>query len=376
MRNQFFLCIGVFCALAVFGTTGAARADETPTVGGQPAFATSTDVKLSTIRSLIEARDYESAERMAVEVTVEAPDVVDGWMMLGYTRTLNGRFAESNQAYEKALDSGADRKEVYTLKAYNCRRLGDVEATRTCFQEILEVDANNIDILMQYGTYENSVENPDAAVEVFEQALELSPGNLEAILQLAKAEEKRGNPPRVKYWIEQGLTYHPEDPKLLSRIALVYLNEQNYSLSIHYLNKLLEVDPENAKAYRNLGIAHYQQGNKREAAESFEQVRVLGGKMNGLYGPLADCYRSINQRSKSLDVVREGLAAGEQEAWLYSVWGKLLEDAKEYDLAIAKFNKAVAMRDEPWSGYARKQIARQAQLIKREKMIAAQGGME
>ena len=123
MRNQFFLCIGVFCALAVLAG-GAVRADETPTVGGQPAFATSTDVKLSTIRSLIEAKDYESAERMATEVTVEAPDVVDGWMMLGYTRTLNGRFSESNDAYEKALETGADRKEVYKLKVYNCRRPG------------------------------------------------------------------------------------------------------------------------------------------------------------------------------------------------------------------------------------------------------------
>jgi tetratricopeptide (TPR) repeat protein len=229
---------------------------------------------------------------------------------------------------------------------------------------------------MQYGTYENSVENPDAAVEAFETVLELSPGNLEATLQLAKAEEKRGNTPRVKYWLEQGLGYHPEDPKLLSRIALVYLNEQNYSLSIHYFEKLLEVDPENVNAYRNVGIAHYQQGDKLAAAEAFEQVRALGGKMGGLYGPLADCYRSINQRSKSLEIVREGLAAGEQQAWLYSVWGKLLEDAKDYDLAITKFNKAVALQDEPWSGYARKQIARQAQLIKREKMIAAQGGME
>lgn len=376
MRNQFFLCIGVLCALVALGGVDVGRADDTPTVGGEPVFATSTDVKLSTIRSLIEAKDYVSAERMATEVTVEAPEAVDGWMMLGYTRTLNGRFAESNQAYEKALDHGADRKEVYKLKAYNCRRLGDVEATRNCFQEILEVDKTDVEILMQYGTYENSVDNPDAAVEAFETVLELEPGHLEATLQVAKAEEKRGNAPRVKYWLEQGLSYHPDDTRLLNRIALVYLNEQNYSLSIHYFKELLEVDPENVSAYRNVGIAHYQQGDKLEAARAFEQVRGLGGKMTGLYGPLADCYRAINQRSKSLEVVREGLAAGQQQAWLYSVWGKLLEDAKEYDLAITKFNKAVALQDEPWSGYARKQIARQAQLIKREKMIAAQGGME
>ena len=72
----------------------------------------------------------------------------------------------------------------------------------------------------------------------------------------------------------------------------------------------------------------------------------------------------------------QGIAAGSQEAWLYSVWGKILEDNKNYDAAITKFSKAVAMRDEPWSGYARKQIARQAQLKKRAKLIAAQGGMK
>ena len=96
--------------------------------------------------------------------------------------------------------------------------------------------------------------------------------------------------------------------------------------------------------------------------------------MDGLYGPLADCYRSSGQPSQAQEVIREGLDAAQQEAWLYSIWGKLLEDRKEYDLAIDKFNRAVSLKDEPWSGYARKQIARQTQLIKREAMIASQGG--
>jgi hypothetical protein len=56
------------------------------------------------------------------------------------------------------------------------------------------------------------------------------------------------------------------------------------------------------------------------------------------------------------------------------VWGKILEDRHNYDGAIAKFSKAVALGDEPWSGYARKQIARQTQLKKRAEMIATQGG--
>lgn len=370
MRNSLFLCIGVLCIL------GSTTAFAQPSAGGEPAFATSTDVKLATIRSLIEAKDYTTAEQLALEVTSDRPENVDGWMMLGYTRTLNDKFAASNTAYDQALEVGAEAPRVYTLKAYNCRRLGDSEATRACYRAILEADEGNVETLIQFGSFEIVSENYDSAVQCFSEVLAVEPDNLEAVTSLARVAEKRGNVAQMKFWIEKGLSYHPEDPSLLKKISIVYLNEQNYSLSIHYLEKLLDADPANISAYRNLGVAHYQQGDKKKAKTAFERVREDGTKMDGLYGPLADCYRSIGQPSRSLEVIREGLGAAQQAAWLYSIWGKILEDRHEYDLAIEKFNKAVALRDEPWSGYARKQIARQTQLKKREAMMAAQGGME
>ena len=98
----------------------------------------------------------------------------------------------------------------------------------------------------------------------------------------------------------------------------------------------------------------------------------LGGTMDGLYGPLADCYRSTGSRDEALAVIKEGIEQNQQQAWLYSIWGKLLEDRQEYDAAIGKFSRAVELQDEPWSGYAKKQIARQAQLKKRAELIAQQ----
>jgi len=58
--------------------------------------------------------------------------------------------------------------------------------------------------------------------------------------------------------------------------------------------------------------------------------------------------------------------------WLYSLWGKILEDSKDYDGAIAKFSEAARLQEAPWSDYAKKQIARQSKLKQREKMIAGQ----
>jgi tetratricopeptide (TPR) repeat protein len=377
MPKRFLVYMGLVCAFgATFAAVSPAAAGDQPTVGGEPAFATSSDVKISTIRSLIDAKEFVSAEKLAEELTTENPEIVDGWMMLGYARSLNGKFEGSNDAYDQALSHGADTRDVFTRKAYNCRRLGDPARTRECYEAILESDPDNVEILVQYAGFESSIEDYESAVRHYDAALKIEPNNIKAIEAIAGSEKKLGNASQVKYWLEQGLAHEPGNLKLLKQMSLIYLNEQNYGLSVHYLDKLLEVDPTDAAAHRNRGVAFYQQGEKKKAVASFEKVREHGGKLEGLYGPLADCYRSAGKRSKALEVIKEGIAADSQEAWLYSVWGKILEDNKNYDAAITKFSKAVAMKDEPWSGYARKQIARQTQLKKRAKMIAAQGGTQ
>jgi superkiller protein 3 len=375
MIFRILVLTGVICVLlspAVSGTPNTFyEYNDRPSTGGDPVFATKADVMLNTVQNLVEAKDYAGAEKLAEEVTITSPDRVDGWIMLGYTRSLTGKYELSNQAYDKALEYGADTKEVLLRKAYNCRKLKDVSKTRECFEQILELESD-VKVLMQYASFEKSVQNYEEASRLFQAVLDVEPDNLKAIEAMSRIDEKLGNKAEVKYWLEKGLSVESENTTFLKRLSLIYLNEQNYDLSIHYLNKLLEVDPENSGGYRNMGIAYYQKGDKKQARESFEKVRDLGGKMNGLYGPLADCYRSTGARSKALAVIKEGIERQEQEAWLYSIWGKLLEDDQEYDAAINKFSRAVELKDEPWSGYARKQIARQTQLKKRAELIAQQ----
>jgi tetratricopeptide (TPR) repeat protein len=346
------------------------RSDQ-PTSGGEPVFATKADVMIDTIKKLIDAKDYAGADKMAEEVTATSPDMVDGWILLGYTKSLTGQYERSNEAYDMALEYGANTKDILLRKAYNCRKLNDTDKTRRCFEQIIEIEPD-VEVLMQFGAFESSVQNYEESRRLFQMALDIQPDNVAAVDAMSRVEGKLGQKAQVKYWLEKGLELEPENTKFLKRLSLIYLNEQNYDLSIHYLRKLLDHQPDNSGAYRNMGIAHYQKGEKKHARASFEKVRELGGKMNGLYGPLADCYRSTGARGEALAVIMEGIELQEQEAWLYSIWGKLLEDQEQYDAAISKFSKAVELKDEPWSGYARKQIVRQTKLKKRAELIAQQ----
>ena len=369
MRRPASAALGI-AALLMTSWAVQARADSSTS-----SYSAEVDVRLETVRNLIAAKDYAGAKQMAEDVTVTTPDLPDGWMLLGYVRSVTGEFDASNSAYDTALDLGADRREVMVAKAYNCRKLGDATSTRECYREIVNLDPENVEAWVQFAAFEVSVENFDDAVECYATALNMDPDNIDIIEAVSRVEEKRGNAAQATAWLESGLSLDPTNTRLLKRLVAISLNAQDYSRAVGYADRVIAVEPGDATVHRNRAVALYQKGDKKEAIESFEKVAELDGKLDNLYGPMADCYRAAGRDADALRVIEAGVAAGNQAAWLYSVWGKILEDQKRYDEAIDKFNRAVAANDELWSDYARKQIARQNQLKKREAMIASQNEM-
>ncbi|MFH1756045.1 MAG: hypothetical protein ABIA59_10140, partial [Candidatus Latescibacterota bacterium] len=106
MRKVILTYLG--CACLLIGAV-AVQADNVPTSGGKPVFATKADVMLSTVQSFIQAQNYEKAEAVAKALTEEYASYPSGWMILGYCRMLKGDFTGSNEAYDQAIVLGADK---------------------------------------------------------------------------------------------------------------------------------------------------------------------------------------------------------------------------------------------------------------------------
>jgi len=355
--------------------TAMAGSSSEPVKADAPTFATA-DGMVSTIESFIKARDFESAEKAAIELTEHSSDYLQGWMLLGYCQSLNQKFAESNVSYEKALMLGAESEAIKSRMAYNHIRLGEYNEARYCYRAILELEPADIEALMQLGYLEGKLGYYDLAADYYTKALENDPENTEVIRALAKIESKRGGNSVLKELLLKNLDIHPNDTESLAKLGRVYIKEKDYKTAIETLEKLVALEPDNAKGWRNLGAARYQLGDKRAACSDFQKVKDLGGDMTDLYGPLAECYYESGALSAAVDIVKEGIHREMQVAWLYCVWGKVLEDRKSYDAAIGKFASAARMNEAPWSVYARKQIGRQEKLKKRAEMISAQQGLE
>jgi protein O-GlcNAc transferase len=355
--------------------TGGITRDNRPTVGGAPAFATKSDGIVSSIESFLRVEDFAAAEKAARELTELNPNYAKGWMLLGYCQSRVSKFDESNASYDRAQDLGVDGPVVLSRKAYNFLRLGDYDKAMQSYKTILEQNPSDADALRQLGYVQAKLGDLDGAAYSYRRLLDVDPKNSEAVDALAKIEAKRGSGAEVRSLLEQALEIDPKNTEALGKLGLMDIQDKNYKAAALSLERLVALEPDNMKARRNLGVAYYQMGDKGRAAEQFQAIHDQGGAMDDLYGPLADCYTSRGARGEALSVIQEGIAKGLQRAWLYCMWGSLLEKAHDYDGAIAKFSAAAGFNEQPWSTYARKQMSRQASLKKRAAMISSQQGM-
>jgi tetratricopeptide (TPR) repeat protein len=369
MRKRVLILVANACFL--LGAV-AASADNVPPNESSTAVLTRADIMLSTAQSFIQANEYQKALTAAEELTATYSNYPSGWMMLGYCRMLNGDFQGSNEAYDHAASIGANKTEIFNRQAYNYIKLEDWAHAKQCYQKLVELDASNTDALTQLAYFESKLGDIDGAVLTYRKVLEIIPNNTKVIAAIAKIEEKRGAKSEVQFWLEKGLAIEPDNPLFLKKYSVLLLNDQKFKEALPYLEKLIEVEPESAVAYGNLGLAYYALDRKGEAKAAFAKARELGGDLIGLFGPMAESYRVAGDKQTALEVIQEGLQAGDQMAWLYCIWGKILEERKDFDGATAKFRKAVELKERPWDDYATKQIARQAQLKKRAELMAAQ----
>jgi tetratricopeptide (TPR) repeat protein len=346
--------------------------DRVPPAATRTIFVAVADSIASVVEDHVRTQEFSAAVDAALELTTLCPQYARGWVLLGYCLSLTSDFTGSNKAYERALEFGAYPNVVYSRMAYNDVRLGAFDDAKARFNSILESNPNDSEALKQMGYIEGKLENYNDAAVYLRRALELAPDDSDLILTLARIEAKREGSGSVRELLEKALLLEPNNPEILGKIGVIYMKEANYKDALPPLRKLVELEPGVANNQRNFGAVCFHLGDKENALFAFEKARSLDGKMVDLYGPLADCYIATGKTTEALEIIREGIREGVQLAWLYSLWGNLLENAKDYDGAIAKFSESARLGQSPWSEYAEKQIARQAMLKKRSGLMAGQ----
>lgn len=119
------------------------------------------------------------------------PKVWNGWFLLGWGNRRLERWAEGREAFEKAIELGAEDADTYNELAICLMELGDLAESRRCLEKALRLEPDNIKIVSNLGTLALKRGKKEEAEGFFRTALELDPKDPLALklLESLKAEE-------------------------------------------------------------------------------------------------------------------------------------------------------------------------------------------
>ena len=138
--------------------------------------------------------------------------------------------------------------------------------------------------------------------------------------------QARNQPPRtyndyqLRIWLTL-LEKNPKDPAVLTNIAYIYLKMGQDGKALDYLQKALAIKPKFVPGLYNLGIYYKKQGQTDKAVKLLSQAAANADRSNKYLA--------------------------------YFTLGEIYQANKEYDKAIASYNKSLEDNATIWNTYKR-----------------------
>lgn len=231
---------------------------------------------------------------------------------LAYCNQMNGKLPESETYYERvyAMDS-TSTSVLYSLGSINLRRGNEINA-EVFYKKIIAKDSTNFIVYKQL-----------------------------AMISL----DKRDVISTVNYLIKAN-KLNPEDADVASDLGDMYISMKAYSAAERVINLAILADPENMILLQSLVKLEYNQKKWPETANNCEKLVSLGNQSGSILTQLGIAYYNMNQYTCSIETFNQ-IAEPEQNETTYYFTGACYKALKDYDKAIACFQKTITQGISP-----------------------------
>jgi tetratricopeptide (TPR) repeat protein len=118
------------------------------------------------------------------------PKVWNAWFILGWALRRKGTYDKALEAFEKALELGADIADAYNEAAICCMETGKLNKSRKLLEKALYIEPENIKIISNFGILALKENKKDEALSFFRTVIEFQPDDALALKYLEFLESK------------------------------------------------------------------------------------------------------------------------------------------------------------------------------------------
>lgn len=232
---------------------------------------------------------YESIRR---SLDLE-PEAGSAWRLLGYLHLNQGRWTESAEASQRAIELAGSGREIAAQVnlGYALYRLGQSDRAYFHYQKALAIAPYHKQALIYSGLLLVDMRRITEARLRFESAALQHPDDAEAHYRLGTflATEMLPAPPdsarrnvnkpeatRLRIiaiqHLERSITLQSDSPQAYQMLAYLHLHAREYDQAIRQSKAALAIDPRDDATRYNLGLAYYHNKDYGLARKQFEQI--------------------------------------------------------------------------------------------------------
>lgn len=189
-------------------------------------------------------------------------------------------------------------------------------------------------------------ERSDRCVDLAEEALRESlqaENNFEAHIELAELligiEERLAEAEDHLQQARELISGPQDEAKIEHNLGKIAQQRGQGKEALSHYQRVVELLPEESEAWADLAQAHQQLGNLEEAETNYKQAIAVEPR-EAYYFTLSELYKTNNQLSKALDLLKEGLAACPDSAILHAYTAVTYLNSSDYDQAERYLDKA------------------------------------
>jgi Flp pilus assembly protein TadD len=177
-----------------------------------------------------------------------------------------------------------------------------------------------------------------------EAAKEISKGTQEIHLEKGKNLFMEGNMKSALKEFNAAVRTDPDSPEIHYNLGLTYYELGRYSEAINAYQKAIQLKPDLAEAHFNLGVAYDQSGQAKNALQAYNSALKYGIDDAAIHFNIGLSYLKLSRLEEAKKELVRALEFEPNLAEAYNNLGYLAEAAGDFDLAVANYKKALAMK--------------------------------
>ena len=186
-------------------------------------------------------------------------------------------------------------------------RNGQLQQAELIYQQILQVNPENAEVLHLLGTIAHQIEKYDLSINLINQAIEIDPNQSSFFNNLGLTLQKRGRFEEAVQAYKQAIDLNSDSSESYYNLGITLNDQGKLEEAIQAYKNVLKINPNYLEACNSLGIAFKDLGRLEESVQAYQDAIRINSNHGPTHNNLGNVLRDQGKLEEAIQAYQQAI---------------------------------------------------------------------